>query len=110
LQTSGHVQGNKIRPMLVFSRNRLATMPSVPTSYEMGIPLSGSVWLGILTPNNTTDQAVATMSSAIIKALNDPAIAQPLIDRGLVVEPKGPQEFSKYLRESATSIRKLIKE
>lgn len=110
LQTSGHVQGNKIRPMLVFNRNRLATMPNVPTSYEMGIAVSGSVWLGILAPNNTTDQAVSVLSAALIKALNDPAIAQPLIDRGLVVEPKGPQDFSKYLRESTTSIRKLIKE
>jgi tripartite-type tricarboxylate transporter receptor subunit TctC len=110
LQTSGHVQGNKIRPMLVFSRNRLATMPDVPTSYEMGIPISGSVWLGILAPNNTTDQAVSVLSRALITALNDPAIAQPLIDRGLVVEPKGPQEFSKYLQESTTSIKKLIKE
>ena len=110
LQTSGHVQGNKIRPMLVFSRSRLATMPDVPTSYEMGIPVSGSVWLGILAPNNTTDLAVTTFSSALIKALNDPAISKPLIDRGLIVEPKGPQEFTKYLRESTTSIRKLIKE
>jgi tripartite-type tricarboxylate transporter receptor subunit TctC len=63
-----------------------------------------------LAPNNTTDQAVSVLSAALIKTLNDPVIAQPLIDRGLVVEPKGPQDFSKYLRESTTSIRKLIKE
>lgn len=110
LQINSHVQGGTIKPMLVFNRTRLATMPDVPTSYELGIPVSGSVWLGIVTPNATTDEAVSIFSKAVIVALNDPSIIQSLTSRGLIVEPKNAVDFLLFLNNSTTLIKKTIKQ
>jgi tripartite-type tricarboxylate transporter receptor subunit TctC len=110
LQISSHVQGGTMKPMLVFNRTRLDTMPDVPTSYELGIPVSGSVWLGIVTPNATTNEAVNTFGTAVISALKDPSISQSLTSRGLIVEPKNSTDFAKYLKDSTNNIKKIIKE
>jgi len=108
LQATTYIQSNKLAPIMVYSRTRLKALPDVPTSYELGIPLAGSVWLGVVAPTSTTDEAAHTLSIAIVKALSDPEIAQPLIDRGLTISPKGPSEFNKFIIENKKFVQELL--
>lgn len=110
LQTNVHAQSGKLRPMLVFAPKRIATMPTVPTSYEVGIPVAGSVWIGILAPKQTSTEAVDVFAKAISVALKDPENNSKLTERGLIIDVKGPQEFDRYLNESLTTVKKNFKE
>ena len=110
LQTNVHAQANKVRPMLVFAPKRIATMPNVPTSYEMGIPVSGSVWIGILAPKQTSTEAVDAFAKALNSALLDPENNSKLTERGLIIDVKGPAEFDRYLNESLTTVKKNFRE
>lgn len=110
IQTNVHVQSGKVRPMLVFAPKRIATMPDVPTSHEMGIPVSGSVWIGILAPRSTSTDAVQRFAQALNSALKDPEINRQLTERGLIIDVKGPQEFDRYLTDSLASVKKNFRE
>lgn len=108
LQATTYIQSNKLVPVMVYSRSRLRSLPDVPTSFELGIPLEGSVWLGVVGSKSITDEAAHTLSIAIAKALSDPEIAQPLIDRGLTISPKGPTEFNRFITENKKFVQGLL--
>jgi tripartite-type tricarboxylate transporter receptor subunit TctC len=100
LQTTTHIQSGKMVPIMVYSRNRMPAYPSVPTSYEMGIQITGSVWIGIVASKSTTDEAASKMSAAAMSAMKDSILVQPLVDRGLTIEPLDNLAFDNFLEQN----------
>jgi len=108
LQATTHIQSGKLVPVMVYSRNRVSAYPSVPTSYELGIPLAASVWIGIVASKSTTDEAANKMSAAAMTAMKDLALTQSLIDRGLTIEPMDNRAFDNFLQQNIKQIKNLL--
>jgi tripartite-type tricarboxylate transporter receptor subunit TctC len=76
--TTGQIKGGEIKAYAVTTKQRLATLPDVPTAEEAGLPgFEISVWHGLYAPAGTPDDIIQKLSSALQTALKD----QNVIDR-----------------------------
>lgn len=108
LQATTHIQAGKLVPVMIYSRNRLPSYPDVPTSYELGIQLDAPVWLGVVAPKSTTDDAVSRISSAFMSAMKDTELTRPLVERGLTINPMDHRQFDTFLQQNARQVKNLL--
>jgi tripartite-type tricarboxylate transporter receptor subunit TctC len=77
------VRAGATRAYAVTAKNRLEIAPDIPTVDEAGLPgFYVSVWRGLFAPKGTPREIVAKLNAAMIKALNDPIVAQRFAELG----------------------------
>jgi tripartite-type tricarboxylate transporter receptor subunit TctC len=92
-----HVRSGKIRPLAVFSAQRSATLPEVPTMIESGYKdLEMSAWAGVVTTGKTPAEIIGRLDTEIRKALAYPATAASYEKVGLNVRYMSAGEFGKF--------------
>ena len=69
-------QGDGLRPLVYFGRERLPDLPDVPTAIELGYDVSWANPNWWLAPASTSDENVAILAAALEKAINDPEIVE----------------------------------
>ncbi len=69
-------QGEGLKPLVYFGRERLPDMPDVPTATELGYDVSWANPNWWLAPASTPDAHVAELASALEAAINDPEIVE----------------------------------
>jgi tripartite-type tricarboxylate transporter receptor subunit TctC len=81
-----------VRILANLSPKRSGAIPDVPTSDEAGVPgLYASGWFGLFAPRGTPREAVAKLNTAMVEALNDPALRSRFADLGLDIAPREQQ-------------------
>lgn len=78
-----HIESGRLRALAITARQRLATMPDVPTIGEAGFPdaESGS-WSGIYAPAATPPAIVARMAREFDTVLSEPRVRDTLMATG----------------------------
>jgi tripartite-type tricarboxylate transporter receptor subunit TctC len=70
-----YIQAGTIPGYAITSKNRVPTLPNVPTSAEAGVPgFDVTTWYGMYAPRNTPKPIVDALVGALQKALKDPAL------------------------------------
>ena len=69
-------QGEGLKALVYFGRERLPDMPDVPTATELGYDVSWANPNWWLAPASTPDAHVAELASALEAAINDPEIVE----------------------------------
>ena len=67
-------QGEGLKALVYFGKERLPSLPDVPTALELGYDVSWANPNWWLAPASTPDEHVAAMAAALEKAINDPDI------------------------------------
>jgi hypothetical protein len=49
------------------------------------------------------------MSQALLSAMNDRVLVQPLIDKGLIADNKNPAQFDKFLADQHVFVKRSVK-
>jgi tripartite-type tricarboxylate transporter receptor subunit TctC len=81
-----HVKAGKLKTFGVTSKERMPTMPDIPTIAEQGYPeYETNFWMAILAPAGTPRDVVAKLESAFVKAVQDKEVATKL--EGISVRP-----------------------
>jgi tripartite-type tricarboxylate transporter receptor subunit TctC len=97
----GAVQGGTAKAYVVSGNSGSPALPDVPSAKEAGIPdYQISIWSAIFAPKGTPKPVADKLSDALNKALDDPSVAQRLLDLGGTVPPKadrGPAYLAKLL-------------
>jgi tripartite-type tricarboxylate transporter receptor subunit TctC len=97
--------------LAVMSKQRLATLPDVPTFTELGEPaLDVSAWFGLLVPAATPQAAQDKLVAAVLAVLDEPKVSQALRDIGGLPSPLGPAAFKELIRAEHLRWGKFIKE
>jgi tripartite-type tricarboxylate transporter receptor subunit TctC len=77
------VQAGKIKAFAVTAKQRMKTMPDIPTVDEAGLPgLYIAVWHGLWAPKGTPKDVTARLTAAILEALADPQVREKFIGLG----------------------------
>jgi tripartite-type tricarboxylate transporter receptor subunit TctC len=77
--TSSLVRSGEWRGYLLTAPRRLASLPDVPTSTELGVPnLDIAVWFGLYAPAGTPQPIVMTLNKALREVVQDKAVAEKL--------------------------------
>ena len=104
-----HVRGGKIKALAMFSANRLASAPEVPTMAQAGgPPLEASTWVLFLAPAATPRDIVTRFSTEVAKAVNATDIKGKFETLG--IEPVGgtSEQAGKFLNDEIAKWAKVI--
>jgi tripartite-type tricarboxylate transporter receptor subunit TctC len=89
VSVQGAIKGGTVKAFVVSGDQRSDAIPQVPSAKELGVPdYDISVWSAIFAPKGTPKEAVAKLSDALNKTLDDPATVKRLHDLGGSVPPK----------------------
>lgn len=92
------IQADKIKVFAVTAKQRMNTMPNVPTVDEAGLPgLYIAVWHGLWAPKGTPKEVTAKLSAAIMESLSDPQVRAKFIGLGQEI-PEPAQQTAQSLR------------
>jgi tripartite-type tricarboxylate transporter receptor subunit TctC len=108
------IRGGKIKAIANLSPERSASMPDIPTSDEGGVPkLYMSGWFGLFAPKGTPKNVIATLNSAMVQALADPAVRARFAELGLDVasrEQQTPEGLAAFQKAEIEKWWPIIKE
>jgi len=109
LEAAPHVKSGRLRALAVSSPKRIDALPDVPTFNEAGVKgFEASVWWGFVVPAATPKEVVARLSREVLKALEQPAVKDKLVNLGAVVDPQDSQAFGAYLRSETHTWAEVI--
>ena len=107
------VKGKTIKAYVVSGNARSPALPDVPSAREAGIPdFQLSIWSAMFAPKGTPKNAIAKLSGALDKTLDDPAVAKRIVDLGGAVPAKserGPDHLEKVLKADIARWNPILK-
>ena len=92
-------ESGEIRPILVFTEERLDAYPDVPTARELGYDITLGNWRGIFVKAGTDPEIVETLRNAIITAMDSDAYKEYATASLLDLRPgfADTEEFTQFL-------------
>jgi len=111
LATSAHINSGKLRALASVSRNRVSSLPDLPTMQELGFKgftLLGG-WQGVFAPGKTPPAIVKKLHEAMAKAINEDEVKVFMQKGGYIPDGGSPAEFRKLLQSDLESFRELSK-
>ncbi len=82
------IQSGLVKGIAVFRRERLPSLPSLPTAYEQGMKdFEASTWFAFFYPKGTPAPIVKKLHDVAAAALDTPAVQEQLLATGTFVVP-----------------------
>jgi tripartite-type tricarboxylate transporter receptor subunit TctC len=104
-------KAGKIRILAVADSKRAASLPTLPSFAELGLPQMQAVtWYAVVAPPGTPTAVVQTLNAAVVDAIRRPEVQQRFAELGL--EPVGstPDQAARFIRDEAVRWQKVIKD
>jgi tripartite-type tricarboxylate transporter receptor subunit TctC len=103
------IKAGRIRALGVTTKERVASIPDVPTIGETVPGYEVSVWFGISGPKGIPTDIVAKLNAAINAVLAKPEIKARFHDLGGEVLPMSPAEFGHLVTDETAKWAKVVK-
>jgi tripartite-type tricarboxylate transporter receptor subunit TctC len=83
----GPLRKELIKPIAVFTKERVPALPNVPTALEQGLEVEASTWSGLFAPIGTPEAIIKKVHDAAVWAMQSPAVLQALAKTAIYVVP-----------------------
>src|SRR5262245_32695585 len=107
------IQANQVKTILAFSRQRLETLPDVPTAGEAGlVDCEASTWFALFLPKGSPASVVRILNHALGKTLEKPEVQTILRETGATVvtrDRRSPEYLSHFVASEVEKWRGPIK-
>jgi tripartite-type tricarboxylate transporter receptor subunit TctC len=103
------IKAGRIRALGVTTKERVASLPDVPTIGETVPGYEVSVWFGISGPKGMPPEIVAKLNAAVNVVLANPKLKERFHDLGGEVMPMSPAEFGKLVADETAKWAKVVK-
>ena len=111
--TTGQIKGGKVKVYGLTSKQRVASLPDVPTLDEQGLKgAEVGIWHGLYAPKGTPKAVMDKLVAAMQAALKDPGVTQKFADLGAVTMPadkQTPQALQAHLKAEIEKWAPIIK-
>lgn len=105
------VAGGRIRALAVMAPARVASLPTVPTTAEAGMPEVVMItWYGLFVPAGVKPDVIERLNGEIAKALNAPDVRGKLSQVELDVATSTPAEAARFVRAEWERWGRVIKQ
>jgi len=105
-----HIKDGSLRPLAVFTHQRVKDLPDVPTIAEAGYPAAAYVpWYGIYVPAATPDKVTARIHAAINKALTSPEVEKRLSKADIPGSPMTLQALAELMKSDTEKLGEVVK-
>jgi tripartite-type tricarboxylate transporter receptor subunit TctC len=103
------IKAGRIRALGVTTKERVASLPDVPTIGETVPGYEVSVWFGISGPKGMPPDIVTKLNTAINAVLANPKVKERFHDLGGEVMPMSPAEFGHLVADETAKWAKVVK-
>jgi tripartite-type tricarboxylate transporter receptor subunit TctC len=105
------IQAGKVRALAVLSKERLWSLPNIPTAKEAGIDnFEVTAWNGILAPAGTPREIINRLNTEWVASVAMPDTKEQIQNAGAVPLSATPEEFAKLIKADTERWAKVIKE
>jgi tripartite-type tricarboxylate transporter receptor subunit TctC len=106
------VQAGRLKALGISTRQRLESLPQVPTMIEAGYPeMVSSSWQGVFVPAGTPRPIVEKIHAALLATMDSPEIKQRFAGGGVdVVTSRTPEDFASFVAAETGRWGKVAKE
>jgi len=105
----GNIQAGKLRALAIGSRTRIANLPDVPTTAELGMPqVEADNWYGLVAPAATPQPILAKLQAAAAEALHSAEVKEKLAAQSVIAVGSSSAEFSAYVKSETERWGKVI--
>ncbi len=106
-----HIKAGKLRPLASATKERVPTLPEVPTATEAGLKgFEVSSMFGIAAPAGTPAPIVAKLNAALKSILSQQDVKDSMLAQGVFATYTTPEETTVALREEVAKWAKVIRE
>jgi tripartite-type tricarboxylate transporter receptor subunit TctC len=106
-----HIKEGTVKPLAVFTENRVPELPDVPTVAEAGFPEAAYVpWYGIYVPAATPDALVEKIHDAIDKALENSEVQRQLAVADIPGKPLPLKDLAALMKADYEKLTRVVKE
>lgn len=106
-----YLPSGQLRLLAILTPERSHFVPDVPTLSEAGIVgISVPGWQGILAPAKTPKDVIATLNTAIERALQDPQVRAQFDRQAVLVDPSTADRLSTTIAEDLRTWAEFVRE
>jgi tripartite-type tricarboxylate transporter receptor subunit TctC len=105
----GPIQGGRVRPLGVTTKQRAAVLPDVPTMAEQGTPVEIGAWFGFLAPAGTPQAAITWLNRETTKIFSTPDASGRFVNQGAAVPLGTPESFAQFIEAESNRYGDVIK-
>ncbi|MEI7738214.1 MAG: tripartite tricarboxylate transporter substrate binding protein [Betaproteobacteria bacterium] len=103
-------QNGKLKALAVASKERISSLPSVPTSAEAGLPgFEFSSWFSLMAPAGTSPQIIKKLNEETRKALSDKDVLEVIGLQGQDPSGNSPEEMALFLEADIAKWSRVMK-
>jgi tripartite-type tricarboxylate transporter receptor subunit TctC len=104
-------RSGQLRALAVTTAARIKALPDVPTMIEAGLPgYEVAGWNGLVGPAAMPAVIVDKLNAVVVKAVNDPAMQQFLLEQGAEPATGTPQQFGAYIKNEVAKWATVVKD
>jgi tripartite-type tricarboxylate transporter receptor subunit TctC len=104
------IKGGKLRAIAVTSKDRVASMPDVPTVAESGMPgFELLSWYGLWGPANLPREIVDKLNAAVAKAVQSPHVKARFADLSFEAVSNSPEQFGRIVKEEIRRVGEVVR-
>ncbi len=105
-----HIQSGKLRVLAVTSKERLPSLPEVPTTAEAGYPqVDATSWFAVFAPAATPKPVIDKLTADIGKVVNQPAFKQKVQEQGATADYQNPQQLGDKVKSDLARWTTVVK-
>ena len=105
-----HVQSGKLRVLAVTGKQRLPSLPAVPTTAEAGYAgVNATSWFAIFAPKATPQPVIDKLTADIKKVVEDPAFKKKAEEQGARADYMNPQQLGAMVKTEYANWAQVVK-
>ncbi|MDR3065997.1 MAG: tripartite tricarboxylate transporter substrate binding protein [Comamonas sp.] len=105
-----HVQSGKLRVLAVTGKQRLPSLPNVPTTAEAGYPgVNATSWFAVFAPKATPQPVIDKLAADIKKVVEDPAFRKKAEEQGATADYMNPQQLAAMVKTEYGNWAQVVK-
>ena len=104
------LEDGRLRALAVPSRQRLETLPDVPTLEELGYrDMELDLWYGLVAPAGTPDDIIGALRARFVTEITAPDMVARLGAQGIDVVTSTPAEFAALIKADLARLAPIVK-
>lgn len=104
-------RAGKLKLLAVLGRERLASLPEIPTVAESGVPgYDVSIWQSLMLRSGTAPEIIGRLNAEVVRIIALPEVRERLLGLGLLPATGTPGEAAAFIRAETAKWGKVIRD
>ena len=105
----GHLKSGALRAIGIMGRQRVASLPDLPTLAEQGFPeVDVAGWFAVIAPKGLPAAQVKRLHDAVVTAFNDAEVKAAMARQDNFITPSSPEAAAQFFRSEQERYERLV--